>query len=245
MNPIGRLTQQTDLSEDSGHPPHHPSKGRGRGEALQRDKLKTGLKYMATRTSDPWTFKARIFWKTYLSLGQTISAHGNRRWRVLKYFVPRAFGVLCQSSAQNEKESKWSITFSRLAFCSALLRSASIAAIVCKSHYFTRLLHCLWWWLGWDKTEEMRTRMRMRTLVVLWRRKVWWWWWWWRRRRRRWWLWTCSGCGSPHPSAALDTVFPPPPLPPPDLTIHHEPVQAWKVVNVIEQDQWGATAIGY
>ena len=112
MIPIGRLTQQTDLSEDSGHPPHHPSKGRGRGEALQRDKLKTGLKYMATRTSDPLIFKARIFWKTYLSLGQTISAHGNRRWRVLKYFVPRAFGVLCQSSAQNENESKWSITFS-------------------------------------------------------------------------------------------------------------------------------------
>ena len=116
-------------------------------------------------------FQSKNFLKD-ISLGQIISAHGNRRWRVLKYFVPRAFGVLCQSSAQNEKESKWSITFSRLAFCSALLRSASIAAIVCKSHYFTRLLHCLWWWLGWDKTEEMRTRMGMMTLGVLWRRKV-------------------------------------------------------------------------
>ena len=45
MIPIARLTQQMDLSEDSGHPPHHPSKGRGRAEALQIDKLHTLQKY--------------------------------------------------------------------------------------------------------------------------------------------------------------------------------------------------------
>ena len=33
------LTQQMDLLEDSGHPPRHPSKGRGRAKALQIDKL--------------------------------------------------------------------------------------------------------------------------------------------------------------------------------------------------------------
>ena len=40
MIPIARLTQQMDLSEDSGHPPHPPSKGRGRAGAWQIDNLR-------------------------------------------------------------------------------------------------------------------------------------------------------------------------------------------------------------